>query len=82
MHGFHGGDAEGEAHGGVGGGPAPLAVDVFAVAEIDDVVDDEEVSGEIEFLDDGELFGNLLPRPVFDLLRSAPVPLRRSLIDE
>ena len=55
AHGVHGGDPQGVADGGVGGGPASLAQDAGLPAELDDVADDEEVAGEVEGLDDLEL---------------------------
>src|SRR5690606_12086445 len=55
LAGVDGGDAEREAHGRVGRGPAPLAQDVLGPAELDDLVDDEEVAGEVEGDDDLEL---------------------------
>jgi hypothetical protein len=56
------GDAEGEAHRGVGRRAAALAIDAVAAAELDDVPDDEEVAGEAEVLDDVELVVDLRPR--------------------
>jgi hypothetical protein len=57
------GDAEGEAHRRVGGRAPALAVDVPGAAELDDVPDDEEVAGEPELVDHGELVVDLGPRP-------------------
>jgi len=48
------GNAEGVADGGVGGGAAALAEDAVAFGEVHDVVDDEEVALEAEFLNEGE----------------------------
>ncbi len=48
------GDAERVADGAVGGGTAALDEDVLLAAEADDVPDDEEVAGEVEFLDECE----------------------------
>ncbi len=42
--------------------PPPLAVDVGATAELDDVVQQQEVAGEPELLDDGQLVVDLLHR--------------------
>src|SRR5262249_23395731 len=46
----------------VGGAAATLAVDVVAVAELDDVDEQEEVAGEAELLDHVELVGDLAHR--------------------
>jgi hypothetical protein len=51
-HGVDVGDAEREADGRIGGRPPALAEDVGAAAELDDVVNDQEVAGEILLLDD------------------------------
>ena len=56
------GDAEGEADRRVGGRPPALAVDVLLPAEADDVPDHQEVAGEAEGLDEGELVVDLVPR--------------------
>ncbi len=53
--GVDGGDLEGVADDGVGGAAAALDEDVVVFAEADDVPDDEEVAGEAEFFDEGEL---------------------------
>ena len=61
------GDAQGVADGAVGGRPPSLAVDVVAPAELDDVPHDEEVAGEAEGVDHGQL--------VLDLAVGARDPL-------
>src|SRR5699024_9652256 len=48
AHGVDVGDAQGVTDGGVGGRAPTLAEDAFSSAELDDVVDDEEESGEAE----------------------------------
>ena len=73
-----GGDAEAEAHSGVGGGAAPLAEHPRAVGEADDVPHDEEVAGEAEPLDERELVRELRALPRVD---RAPT-LGRALRDE
>src|SRR6266446_6944443 len=50
-----GGDAERVADGAVRGRAAALDENAAAAAKIDDLPDDEEVAGEVETLDDGEL---------------------------
>ena len=60
--GVDGGDFERVADGGVGGGAAALDEDVVALAVADDVPDDEEVAGEAEFGDEGELVIDLFTR--------------------
>src|SRR5699024_5481900 len=59
--GVDGGDAECETDGGVRRRATPLAEDVIAVAVVDDVVDDEEISGEAQFFDDAEFPVDDLP---------------------
>ena len=59
LHRIDGGDAEGVADRGVGGRAAPLHEDLLAAAELDDVPDDEEVAGQVELLDHGQLFLDL-----------------------
>ena len=60
----HGGDPEAVADGAVGGGPASLHEDVLLPAEVHDVPDDQEVAGEIEFLDEVQLALDLAARAV------------------
>ena len=55
--------AERVADGAVGRRAAPLDEDPLALAEVDDVPDDEEVAGEVELLDQVELFLDLRLRP-------------------
>ena len=55
RHGVDVGDAQREADRGVGGRAAALAEDVGAAAELHDVVDDQEVAGEVLGLDDRQL---------------------------
>ena len=57
------GDAEGEADRRVGRAPPALAEDVGPPAELDQVPHDEEVAGEPQGLDEGQLVVDLLPRP-------------------
>src|SRR5207245_3789463 len=52
------GDAEGVADGGVGRRAPALAVEVLPAAELDEVVDEEEVAGEAQLLDEVELAGD------------------------
>ena len=49
-----GGDSECVTDGRVRGATPPLTEDSARACELDDVVNDEEVAGEVEFLDDGE----------------------------
>ena len=72
-HGVGVGDAEGVADRGVGRAPPPLAEDVGASAELDQVPHDEEVPGEAEGLDQGHLVVDLLPRA--REARTAPGPV-------
>ncbi len=65
LDGVDGGDAEGVADGGVGGGTASLAQDALFAGETDEVPDDEEVAAEAEFFDEREF--------LFDLLAGAVV---------
>ena len=58
--GIDGGDAERIADGAVGGRTAALAEDAVIAAEVHDVPHDEEIAGEIEFLDEGQLALDLL----------------------
>ena len=64
RHGVGLGDAERVADRRVGGASPPLAVDVGAAAELDEVPHHEEVPGEPELLDDVELAVDRRPRPV------------------
>ncbi len=59
--GVHVGDPEGEADCGVRRRASALAEDPGASAEVDDVVDDEEVAGEAEALDDLQFMVDDLP---------------------
>ena len=56
------GDAERVTDRAVRRAPPPLAVDVGAAAELDDVVQQQEVAGEAELLDDAELVLDLAHR--------------------
>ncbi len=57
--GIDGGDAERVADGAVGGGAAALHQNVLLAAVADQVPDDQEISGEFEFFDEGKFFFNL-----------------------
>ena len=59
LHRVDGGDGQGVADRGVGGRAAALGHDPFALAEPDDVPDDEEVAREIELFDEVELLLDL-----------------------
>ncbi len=59
LHRVDGGDGQGVADRGVGGRAAALGHDLLALAEADDIPDDEEVAREIELLDEVELFLDL-----------------------
>ena len=59
LHRVDGGDGQGVADGGVGGRAAALGHDALALAEPDDVPDDEEVAREIELFDEVELLLDL-----------------------
>ncbi len=81
----HLGDAEAEAHGGVGGGTAALAEDAAPPREIHDVVDREEIRLVAEFLDQCEFVLDecaggrgraLRPAPPLALPRELPEPAR------
>ncbi len=54
-----GGDFEAVADSGVGGGAATLAEDPVLFAEAGDVPDDDEIAGQLEVLDDGQLMLDL-----------------------
>ena len=58
------GDPEAVADGAVGGAPASLHEDVVLPAEVDDVPDDQEITGEVQLLDEIELARNLRARPI------------------
>ena len=66
-----GGDAERVAHRRVGRRAAPLRENALLAAEADDVPDDEEIAGEIEPGDDGELVLELAAHPRRQRRRSA-----------
>src|SRR5205807_1888945 len=70
------GDTERVADSGVGGRAATLTEDVLAVAELDDVPDDQEVAGEAETVDHVELVVDLLVRT------GHPLALPRSVAAE
>ena len=59
LHRIDGGDAERVTDRAVRRGAAALHEDLLALAELDDVPDDEEVAGEIELLDHVQLFLDL-----------------------
>ena len=61
------GDTERVTHRAVGRAPPALAVDVALAAELDDVVQQQEVAGEAELLDNGELVLDL-PHRLFVVL--------------
>src|ERR1700736_6989662 len=69
------GDAEGVTDGGGGRRAPALAEDVLLSAEGDDVPDGEEVAGEPELPDDGELAVELGPRTRDPLGFPRPVPV-------
>src|SRR5262249_39280555 len=73
-------DLERLAHGWVSCRAASLAEDVALTAEPSDGPDDEEVAGEAELLDDLQLFGDLLVRPL--LVIFAPEAPGRALVGE
>jgi hypothetical protein len=62
------GDAERVADGAVGGRPASLGKDVLFAAEADDVPDDEEISGEVELLDEMEFAFDLAAGALLQVL--------------
>ena len=69
AHRVDGRDPEAVAHGAVGRRSAPLRENPLPAAEIDDVPDNQEVTGEFEFLDEGEFAldlgaGAIVERPV------------------
>ena len=80
--GVDGGDAERVADGGVGRRAAPLAQDVVVAAELDQVVDDEEVAGEVQRLDHLELVIDLRVRALHALRAARAVPLLRAAIGQ
>ena len=61
RHGVDGGDAERITHGAVRGRAASLGEHRRLAGEARDVVHDQEVAGEVELLDDGELVLDLAP---------------------
>ena len=75
-----GGDAQAEANGRVRRRSTTLAEYPPLLAEIDDLLDDEEVSGEIEGADDVELAVDGLPGA--RMLLSAPVALSSAPVSE
>ncbi len=67
------GDAERVTHRGIGRGPSALTEDVRFSAEVDDVVDDQEISGKVQIGDDLQFLVDLLVRVGSCLRRSVPV---------
>ena len=78
----HAGDPQRVADGRVRGRTATLAQDVLVLAEPDDVVDEQEVAGEPELADHGELVLDLAVRPGLPLRFRWPVALRRLFRDQ
>jgi hypothetical protein len=78
LHRVDRGDGEGVADGAVRGRAAPLDEDVLPPAELDDVVDDEEVAGEVELLDEVELALELVLRLRRERLEAGAAPLPTS----
>ncbi len=78
-HRVDGGDAQGEAHGGIGGAPTPLAEDPARAGEPHHVPDGEEVARVPELFDQGELPRELLGHV---LGRIAAVPPARPFTDQ
>ena len=62
SHGIDRGDAQRVADGAIGRGAAPLHQNIFLAAEANDVPDDQEIAGEIEFFDQGQFAVDLPPR--------------------
>ena len=87
RHGIRLGDAEGVADRAVGRAASPLAEDVGAVAELDEVPHDEEVAGEAEALDHLELVVDGVPgagpqREVFVRRRPLAVAVTGAGLDD
>ncbi len=82
MHGVGVGDAEGVADRRVGGRAPPLAEDVVAPAELDDVPHHEEVAREAQFLDHLQLVVDLDPGPRLPLGMAGPVAVGGALLRE
>ena len=61
-HGVHSRDSQRETHGRIRCRASALAPDSLSLAKRHDVVDDEEISGESQLLDDLQLVIDLLPR--------------------
>ena len=61
--GFDRGDPQRVADRAVGGGAPALGEDPLVCAEVDDLVDDEEIAGEVQIDDDLQLMVDLRPRP-------------------
>ena len=73
--GIDGGDAERIADGAVGGRAASLNQNVLLAAVADQVPDDEEISGELEFLDQRQFFFDLAARFGLHVGRGAAVAI-------
>jgi hypothetical protein len=73
------GDPDGVADRRVGRRAPALAVDVGPAAELDDVPDDQEVAGEAELLDGGQLVVDLAPGARHPLRRPGAVAAGRAL---
>ncbi len=69
------GDAERVADGAVGGGAASLHENVLLAAEANEIPDDEEISGEFEFFDQGEFAFDLVAGAGFEIRCSAAIAL-------
>ena len=73
AHRVHRGEAERVAHRAVGRGAAPLHQHVVGAAVLDEVPDDEEVAGQVEAADQGQLVLDLPPRLLGERPRAVPV---------
>jgi len=69
----HRGEAERVAHRAVGGGTAPLHQHVVRAAVLHEIPDDEEIAGQIQPADQGQLVLDLPPRLLGERPRAVPI---------
>ncbi len=81
-NGIHAGDPERIADRRVGGRSAALAEDAVPLAELHDVLNDQEVAGEAQVHDDLELAGDLGVGPLEAFRLGRAVPLRCPVHDQ
>ena len=80
AHRVHGGDAQGVADGGVGGGAAALGQDALLAAEAHQVPHDEEVAGQVELFDERQFALDLAAGAGAEFGRGPAVARLRALL--